>query len=68
MQNQEYKKTVRTIGDVNPSDKAAVIGRMKDNGQIIIVNAGEEDSLKKLYNTLALAATGGEINKEGGAE
>lgn len=48
----DYKRAIRTMGDVSLDDKAMVVSRMTKDGQIIIRNMGDLEARKKIYATL----------------
>lgn len=48
----DYKRAVRTMGDVSLEDQAIVVCRMTKDGQIITRNMGDKDARKKIYETL----------------
>lgn len=48
----DYKRAVRTMGDVSLEDQAIVVCRMTQDGQIITRNMGDLEARKKIYATL----------------
>lgn len=48
----DYKRAIRTMGDVSLDDKAMVVSRMTKDGQIITRNMGDLEARKKIYATL----------------
>lgn len=48
----DYKRAVRTLGDVSLDDQAVVVSRMTKDGQIITRNMGDLEARKQIYATL----------------
>ena len=48
----DYKRAVRTLGDIQIEDQACVVARMTKDGQIVTRNMGEANARKKIYATL----------------
>lgn len=48
----DYKRAIRTMGDVSLDDKAMVVSRMTKDGQIITRNMGDLEARKRIYATL----------------
>lgn len=48
----DYKRAVRTLGDVSLEDQAVVVCRMTKDGQIVTRNMGDLEARKKIYATL----------------
>lgn len=52
MDINEYKRAVRTMGDVRIEDKAIVVSIMRKDGQIVTRNMGDADGREEIYRTL----------------
>ena len=48
----DYKRAVRTMGDVSLEDQAIIVSRMTKDGQIITRNMGDSEARRKIYATL----------------
>lgn len=54
MRIEDYKRAVRCLGDVQLNDRAVVIARQKENGQIVITNCGDPVARQLVYDTLKM--------------
>lgn len=52
MKIEEYKRAVRCLGDVQLNDRAIIVARQKENGQIVITNCGDPIARQLIYDTL----------------
>lgn len=48
----DYKRAIRTMGDVSLDDKAMVVSRMTKDGQIITRNMGDLKARQQIYAAL----------------
>lgn len=48
----DYKRVVRTMGDVTTEDQAVVISIMRKDGAVVTRNMGDEQARRKIYETL----------------
>ncbi len=48
----DYKRAIRTMGDVSMDDQAMVVCRMTKDGQIITRNMGDPEARKQIYAAL----------------
>lgn len=48
----DYKRAVRTLGDVSIEDQAIVVARLTKDGQIITCNMGELRARERIYAVL----------------
>lgn len=48
----DYKRVVRTMGDVTTEDQAVVISIMRKDGAVVTRNMGDEQARRKVYEAL----------------
>lgn len=53
MKIEDYKRAVRTMGDIQPNDRAAITIMLKENGDFFISTVGEPENVAELLDKFA---------------
>lgn len=61
---KDYSQIIHDLYDVSPSDGAIIVARITDADLTTIREAGDPDTLKRLYKAVAMSAP----NSKGGEE
>lgn len=60
---EEYKRGVRTMGDIMPSDRCMIVAQVYKDGRLRISNIGDKEECMRVYKAITLCGNGFDVDK-----